>query len=164
MHFAQLLNSTPELTCNYDVVQVTSHHQKKKTGLSNCLFFVTNSINVGKQHKHHCMSLLSLCHLFLLNDVLHSICGFFLTLHFLFLARCPSMYPAVSSDIPTVYNERKGSEWVSMQTHTLRNNQQTCCTLTTFESCYQIKHKGREQNCFRTVMLQSFSGDNLLTH
>lgn len=33
---------------------------------------------------------------------------------------------------------------------TLKNNQQTLCTLTTFESSYQIKHKGREQNCSRT--------------
>lgn len=34
--------------------------------------------------------------------------------------------------------------------HVLRNNQQTLCTLTTFECCYQIKYKGREQNYLRT--------------
>ena len=93
---------------------------------------------------------LSLCHLFSLKDLLYNICGLFLLLRFLFLARCPSTYQAVSSDIPTFYNKRKDSEWVSLHTHVLRNNQQTFCTLTTFECCYQIKHKNREQNCLRT--------------
>jgi len=92
---------------------------------------------------------LSLCHLFSLNDLLYDICGLLLPRHFLFLARCPSTYQAVSSDIPTFY-KRKDSEWVSLQTQALRNNQQTLHTLTTFECCYQIKHKGREQNCLRT--------------
>lgn len=93
---------------------------------------------------------LSFCHLFSLNDLLYNISGLFLPLHFLFLARCPSTYQAVSSDIPTFYNKRKGSEWVSLQTQVLRNNQQTLCTLTIFECCYRIKHKDREQNCLRT--------------
>lgn len=74
----------------------------------------------------------------------------FLLLHFLFLARCPSTYRAVSSDILTFYNKRKARGWVSLQTHVHRNNQQALCTRTTFECCYQIKHKGREQNYLRT--------------
>lgn len=107
---------------------------------------------------------LSLCHLFSLNDLPYNICALFLPLHFLFLARCPSTYQAVSSDILTFYNKRKGRGWVSLQTHAHRNNQQTLRTLTTFECCYQIKHKGKEQNYLRTGMLLSFSGDSLLTH
>lgn len=94
--------------------------------------------------------LLSLCHLFSRNDLLYNICALFLPLRFLLLARCPSTYQAVSSDILTFYKKRKGSEWVSLQTHALSNNQQTLCTLTTFECCYRIKRKGREQNCLRT--------------
>lgn len=93
---------------------------------------------------------LSFCHFFSLNDLLYNICGSFLPLHFLFLAHCPSTYQAVSSDIPTFYNKRKGSEWVSLQTQVLGNNQQTLCTLTTSERCYRIKHKGREQNFLGT--------------
>ena len=116
-------------------------------GPLNCLFNITDSINLKKHPLYECF--LSLCCLFSLNDLLYNICSLFLPLHFLFLAHCPSTYQPVSSDIPTSY-KKKGSEWVSLQTHTLRNNQQTLCTLTTFESCYQIKHKGREQNCLRT--------------
>lgn len=91
----------------------------------------------------------SLCRLFSLNDPLYNGCALFLPLRFLFLARCPSTYQAVSSDILNFIVRGRAVNGVHRK-HTQRNNQQTLCTLTTFECCYQTEHKGRDQNYWRT--------------
>lgn len=100
-----------------------------------------------------CGCFLPFFHLFSLSDLLWVICALFLPQHFLLLTRCPSIYQAASSDIPTFYNKRKGREWVSLQTK-LRNKQQSLCTLTASESFCQTQHK--EQNAAQQLMLLVF--------
>lgn len=119
-----------------------------KTGALSCSF-TTAPAQEGSTGSL-CECFLHLCHLFSRGDLLCIICALFLPQHFLFLTRCPSICQAVSSDIPTFCNKRKGREWVSLQTK-LGNNQQTLCTLTAFQSFCQTQHRGRHQNWCRTA-------------